>query len=91
MRRRGYYLWVTFSVLLCAVLFAPWFLPRETTSGLIGRWLTTERGWKRRTAVWMHLHLDRLFHRPFNMETCVEVYRLEEEARRALYRRGELD
>lgn len=74
----------------CATLFFPCFLPRETVSGITGRWLMTEVGRKRRFAKRLAPWLDRLFHRPGGMETCVEVYQLEEAAREALYVRGEL-
>ena len=38
------------NTLLCAIFFAPWVLPRETVSGLLGRWVETESGWKRAVA-----------------------------------------
>lgn len=31
-------LYVALNMLLCAALFAPWALPRETVSGLLGRY-----------------------------------------------------
>lgn len=91
LRRRAYYLWVTFSIALCAVLFLPWFYPRETTSGIIGRWLSQETGWRHRFARRVAPWIDRLFHAPMGVETCEETFRLEAAAREALYLRGELD
>jgi hypothetical protein len=90
LRRRLYFLWVTLSIVTCAVVFLPWFLPRETTSGLMGRWYMTETGRKHGFACWLAPWLDRLFHGPMKVETCVEVYRLEQAAREATYLRGEL-
>jgi len=36
-------LYVALNMLLCAVLFAPWSKPRETTSGFIGRQVLFEQ------------------------------------------------
>jgi hypothetical protein len=90
LKQRGYFLWITFSMVLCAILFLPWFLPRETTSGLIGRWHEREVGWKHRFALRAAPWLDERFHAPFGIESCVDIYRLEEASREALYLRGEL-
>jgi len=90
MRRRLYYVWITASIAGAAVFFFPWFLPRETISGLMGRWSVTERGLRARVALRTVPLIDAIFHRPFGMEDCVRIYELEEAARRALYVRGEL-
>lgn len=90
LRRRFYYSWITFSMILCAAVFFPWFLPRESTSGLLGRWLAKETGWKQSFAIFMSPIIDRIFHKPFGMESCIETHFLEEAAREALYIRGEL-
>ena len=89
-KRRLYFLWITFSIVCCALLFLPWFYPRETMSGLMGRWYITETGRKRRFAGVVVPWLDRLFHAPMGVEDCVEVYRLEEAGRESTYLRGEL-
>lgn len=90
LRRRGYYLWITFSMVLCAIAFLPWFLPRETTSGLLGRWLSRETGRRLVFARRVAPVIDALFHTPFGLESCAATFRLEEAAREALYIRGEL-
>lgn len=90
LRRRAYYLWVTLSMALCAVVFLPWFLPRETTSGLIGRWVAQENDWRHVFALRVAPWIDWLFHEPFGIESCLLIYDREEAARRALYIRGEL-
>lgn len=76
---------VALTTLLAATLLFPWALPRETVSGLIGRWLSTERGWKRRVAAFVASWVDALVHLPLGLESCVEHYELEERARRAIY------
>lgn len=86
--QRLFFLWVTFSMLLCAVLFLPWFLPRETVCGMMGRWKMTETGWKRAAGEKLSVLFDRTIHRA---ESCITVYGMEREARRILYVRGELD
>lgn len=78
------------SMNLCAVLFFPWFYPRETTSGLLGRWLVTETGRKHRFALAVAPVIDALFHTPWGLESCEDTYRLEQAARESLYLRGEL-
>lgn len=88
-RRRFYYSWITFSCALCAVMFFPWYLPRESISGLLGRWLTQETGIKHRFAVKVAPVIDMLFHSPWGLESCEETYALEQASREALYIRGE--
>lgn len=85
--QRLFFLWVTFSIVLCALLFLPWFLPRETVCGLMGRWLMTGRGWQRAVARPLVRIFDATIHR---VESCVTVYGMERNARRVLYVRGEL-
>ena len=72
---------------VCATIFFPWFRPRETVSGLMGRWCATERGWKLALARPMVRLLNSTIH---CVETCHRVYELEEEARRVLYQPHEL-
>jgi hypothetical protein len=89
-KRRFYYSWITFSVLVCATCFFPWFLPRESTSGLLGRWLTQETDWRHAFARKAAPVIDMLFHTPFGLESCEDTSRLEQASREALYIRGEL-
>ena len=90
LRRRGYYLWITFSMVLCSIIFFHWFVPRETISGLLGRWQMTETGKRHVFANRIAPVIDRIFHKPFDLESCVDTYALEQAAREALYIRGEL-
>lgn len=89
MRRRLFFLWVTFSMMLCVLVFLPWFLPRETFCGLLGRWKATEAGWKKAVGHAGVAFFDWCLH--CDEEDCVTIFRMEEEARRLLYVRGELD
>lgn len=85
---RLFFLWVTLSMVLAALLFLPWFLPRETVCGMMGRWAATETGWKAAAGRQAARVFDATIHR---VESCDDVYRMERRARRALYVRGELD
>lgn len=94
MNRRGTPIWrralcqvftvyVASNMMVCALLFAPWALPRETVSGLLGRWKCGRRGVKKsfaRAASWV---VDRIYF--WEPNHCVEVYRIEAEARKLLY------
>lgn len=86
--QRLFFLWVTLSMLLCAVLFLPWFLPRETVCGLMGRWAMTGKGWKHTVGKAGSAAFDATIH---TVESCVTIYGMERDARRVLYVRGELD
>lgn len=68
---------------LCAVLFAPWALSRETISGLLGRWTETETGWKHLVGRAAGRVVD-LIHF-WETDHCAEIYKCEKAARRALY------
>ena len=68
---------------VCAIVFMPWARPRETISGLLGRWRHTERGWKRKFARRACPVVDRLYW--WDKNHCEEVYRLEQGARKVLY------
>lgn len=76
-------LYVAVNMALCAVLFAPWAMPRETVSGLLGRWKVETRGWKRRFGFCGGAVVDRIYF--WEPDHCVEVYRCEREARKVLY------
>lgn len=71
------------NMLLCALLFAPWAMPRETISGLMGRWATHESGRRGRFARMMAAMID--FIHFWEPDHCRLTYRLETEAREKLY------
>ncbi len=76
-------IYVACNMMVCALVFAPWALPRETVSGLLGRWKLGRAGPKEsfaRVASWVVDHI--YFWEPNH---CVEVYLCEAEARRVLY------
>jgi hypothetical protein len=68
---------------LCALLFAPWAQPRETISGLIGRWCLTEAGWKRGLGCRAARLIDRLYW--WETDHCRQVFHVEQKAREVLY------
>jgi hypothetical protein len=76
-------LYVAANMALCSVVFIAWALPRETISGLLGRWETTERGLKYRFAVIGSWLVDRIYF--WEPDHCVAVYVDEEKARAVLY------
>lgn len=71
------------NMLLCAVLFAPWALPRETISGLMGRWASTESGRRRKIGKAAAMVIDIIHH--WEPDHCRLTYRLEKAAREKLY------
>lgn len=75
--------YVAGNMMVCAILFAPWVHPRETVSGLMGRWLATEGGWKRRIAAIGVRIVDRLYF--WEPNHCAEIYLIEQRAREVLY------
>lgn len=67
------------NTLICAVVFAPWVMPRETISGILGRWSATEAGLKKAFAVRGAAVVDALvFWEP---DHCAHAYRVERRAR----------
>jgi hypothetical protein len=80
---RVFVLYIVINMALCAIAFLPWALPRETISGLLGRWISTERGWKRIAGLLMGALADRIYF--WEPNHCVEVYRCEHRAREVLY------
>lgn len=75
--------YVAGNMMVCAIVFAPWALPRETVSGLMGRWRETESGWRARVGrvgAWL---VDRLYF--WEPNHCAEIYRIEMRAREILY------
>ena len=63
-KQRLCFWWVTASMVLCSILFFPWFLPRETVSGLAGRWCYCVNSRRRRFAIGLASILDLYIH-PF--------------------------
>jgi hypothetical protein len=76
-------LYVATNMALCSVVFIAWALPRETISGLLGRWETMESGWKYRFALVGSWIVDRIYF--WEPDHCVAVYVDEEKARAVLY------
>lgn len=76
-------LYVATNMMVCAVLFFPWALPRETVSGLLGRWKTTHAGWRRSFGRIAALLADGIYF--WEPNHCVAVYLCEDDARKVLY------
>lgn len=75
--------YVATNMAACALVFAPWALPRETVSGLLGRWKCGHRGPKKFFADAASWVVDRIYF--WEPSHCVAVYRCEAEARKVLY------
>ena len=75
--------YVASNMMLCAVIFAPWARPRETISGLLGRWKVENTGPKKWFAVTVSWVVDRIYF--WEPNHCVEVYLCEVDARKVLY------
>lgn len=76
---RLFVLYVASNMMLCAVIFAPWALPRETISGLLGRYMF--RGSRAaRVGAWI---VDRIYF--WEPNHCIEVFLCERDARLVLY------
>lgn len=83
LRCQAFMVYVAANMAVCAVVFAPWALPRETVSGLLGRWKLRGGRWKRgfaKPASWV---VDRIYF--WEPDHCVAVYKCEAEARTVLY------
>lgn len=80
---RVFVIYVALNMLTCAVLFFPWARPRETVSGLTGRWLNSEKGWKYNFAKCAR----RVIHMIYFWEPghCDLVHEVEHEAHMVLY------
>lgn len=83
MIRQAFVVYVACNMAVCSILFAPWAQPRETISGLLGRWCETESGWKRTLGCRAAWAVDKLYW--WETNHCREVFRVEREARRVLY------
>lgn len=77
-------LYVAGNMALCALLFFLWAEPRETVSGLMGRWEETETGWKHRVGAFCSKLIDIIYF--WEPDHCREVYLCEEAARQVLYK-----
>lgn len=75
--------YVCANMLVCAVVFAPWALPRETVSGLLGRWQKRERGVKALIGRALGAVVNLIYF--WEPNHCVEVFIAEEKAREILY------
>lgn len=80
---QAFTVYVATNMAVCALVFAPWALPRETVSGLLGRWKCGHRGLKKAFAVPASWIVDRIYF--WEPNHCVMVYRCEAEARKVLY------
>jgi hypothetical protein len=80
---QAFMFYVAGNMFFCAIVFAPWALPRETISGLIGRWKTHGRGLRRAFATAAAWLVDRIYF--WEPNHCVEVYLCEHQARMVLY------
>jgi len=81
MRNVIYVIYLPINMLFCALVFAPWVQPRETVSGLTGRWLVDGSRWQIRTSRFFAAIIDRA-HEPGH---CVETFKLEKAMRVGLY------
>ena len=75
--------YVACNMMVCALVFAPWALPRETVSGLLGRWKCGKGKIKRPFAVGASWVVDRIYF--WEPNHCVEVFLCEAQARMVLY------
>ena len=82
---RTFTLYVNLNILTCSIVFVAWAYPRETISALLGRWATTEIGWKRRVGVIGAWIVDRIYF--WEPNHCRLNAEQEREARKALYPR----
>lgn len=80
---RVFVVYVNLNMLVCSLIFFPWARPRETISGLIGRWNSTETGWKRRFAKAARVIVDAIYF--WEPRHCEVVHKEETEAHRILY------
>jgi hypothetical protein len=79
--RQAFVVYVAMNMALCAVLFVPWALPRETISGLIGRWAQGS-GKKAKFARHAAKVIDRIYF--WEPNHCKVTAEQEAEARKAL-------
>lgn len=80
---RLFVLYIALNMALCVVLFFPWALPRETISGLCGRWAATGSHWQTKVAALLGGIAEVVYF--WEADHCADVYRCEEAARQVLY------
>jgi len=80
-RKMAYVIYLPINMLFCALVFAPWVQPRETVSGLMGRWLEYGNNWQMRFASIVAPTIDG-WH---ELGHCVHTFKLEKAMRVALY------
>ena len=88
MKRIIFTVYVSCNMLVCALLFMPWALPRETISGLLGRWANTEDGWKEKVGFWGSIIVDRIH---MDKLHCELTYRDEQWMRDKFYPENNYD
>lgn len=85
-RFRLFCVYVCLNMLLAAMLFLPWILPRETISGFIGRCYVMGNGIVSALAALPMLAIDAVFF--WERNHCIEVFKCERQARAFLYPEG---
>jgi hypothetical protein len=80
---RLFVVYVASNMLLCSLIFFPWARPRETVSGLVGRWCRTEGGWKLAFAKRVAPAVNWLY--SFEPNHCIVTHEVEHEAHTVLY------
>lgn len=75
--------YVAVNMAVCTLVFLPWAEPRETVSGLLGRWCLTETGWKRWLGCRGAKLVDRIYF--WEVDHCRQVFHVERRARGVLY------
>lgn len=83
LRCQAFVVYVATNMAVCAVIFATWALPRETVSGLLGRWKSGRKGLKKAFGKSASVVVDAIYF--WEPNHCVEVYKCEAEARKVLY------
>lgn len=81
LKKTVYVIYLPLNILLCSLLLFPWAQPRETISGITGRWLMDGNRWQIGAARIVAPVIDG-WHEPGH---CVETFRLEKAMRVALY------
>ena len=76
-----YVIYLSLNMLLCSLLFFPWAQPRETISGLTGRWLTEGKSWQIACASFLVKPIDKAHYSGH----CVSTYIYEKAMRVGLY------
>lgn len=82
-KRIAFNIYLCLNMTLCAVIFAPWALPRETISGFLGRLKSNSTGAAKAFGIVASMIPDAIY--AWEKDHCVEVYKVEEKAREILY------